>query len=193
MNEEDSWWYELNGQQKGSIQETQIIDLIIKGEIKPENLVWKKGTEKWVMLKDSPLSEHINNDSPPPIVGEAINNTIVWWLAFAPLIGQILQGVFIGIFYPEPSIDNNSLESIDNYLNYLIHTDFNSFWFITLGLNFYLSFQDEKKLKEAGHDTIKLGSIFLVPVYLYKRAELLKQNNAYFWVWIIMFVLTIIK
>ena len=33
-----------------------------------------------------------------------------------------------------------------------------------------------KESKKAGHDTSKMGSAWIVPVYLYKRAHVLKQN-----------------
>jgi hypothetical protein len=51
---------------------------------------------------------------------------------------------------------------------------------------------DEKKLVKAGVDTSKMGSAWLIPIYLYKRAEVLKQSPAYFWVWLIAFIVTII-
>jgi len=47
---------------------------------------------------------------------------------------------------------------------------------------------DERKLKAAGHDTKKMGGAWLVPVYLYKRARVLKHNLAYFIVWVVCFV-----
>jgi hypothetical protein len=187
-----NWWYEFNGEHKGPVNEEEIVKLINLGVVKSENLVWKQGTEHWVQLKNSPFSENFKNDKPPPITGDAVNNTLVWWLAFAPLIGQVLEGFFLELFYPEPKVDYDNINSIENYTHYLTHTNFNAFWFVTLALNFYLSFQDEKKLQKAGYDTGKLGSTFLIPVYLFKRAEMLKQNNAYFWVWLILFILTLI-
>ena len=62
---------------------------------------------------------------------------------------------------------------------------------VPIGLNAFLSFLDERKLNEAGHNTkaLGLGSPWLIPVYLFKRAKALKQNLAYFIVWIISFVL----
>jgi hypothetical protein len=43
-------------------------------------------------------------------------------------------------------------------------------------------------LKRAGHD-IKMWVVFLVPVYLWKRAEVLKQGKGYFILWIVLAVL----
>ncbi len=63
---------------------------------------------------------------------------------------------------------------------------------MTLALNIILSIADEKKLRKAGYDTSKMGSAWLIPVYLFRRAELLNQKNAYFWVWLIMFILSLL-
>ena len=66
------------------------------------------------------------------------------------------------------------------------------YWFVTLGLNIALAFFDEKRLKNAGHNTDKFkGWVWLVPVYLYQRAKATKQNLAYFIVWIVCFVLVL--
>lgn len=62
---------------------------------------------------------------------------------------------------------------------------------ITLLLNVGLSMQDERNLKKAGHDTEKMGGAWLVPVYMFKRAQILKQNNAYFIVWVVLFCVSL--
>jgi hypothetical protein len=67
------------------------------------------------------------------------------------------------------------------------------YWFITLALNIGLSYFDETRLKKAGHNTDKFkGWVWLVPVYLYQRATNLKQNLAYFIVWIVCFALILL-
>ncbi len=43
-----------------------------------------------------------------------------------------------------------------------------------------LSYIDEKKLKASGYDTKSLGSIWIIPVYLFKRAKMLGQSYGYF-------------
>ncbi len=186
------WWYEQDGEQRGPVSEAEIINLINSGFIKPETLVWKQGIEHWVFVKNSPFAQYFRNNKPPPITGDAVNNTIIWWLAFAPILGLFLEGFFIGLFYPEPNVDYENTNSIMNYDRYFNDTNFDAFWFVTLALNFFLCYQDEKKLEKAGYDVDKLGSTFLVPVYLYKRAEMLKQNNAYFWVWLILFIIVMV-
>ncbi|MCB1659010.1 MAG: DUF4339 domain-containing protein, partial [Pseudomonadales bacterium] len=63
---------------------------------------------------------------------------------------------------------------------------------ITLILNIGLSYWDEKRIKAAGTNTESFsGWVWLVPVYLFQRAKALKQNLAYFIVWIVCFVIVL--
>lgn len=101
--------------------------------------------------------------------GEKVNNTLVWILAFAPLLGVFLAGVLAGA----------------------TGRSINSFWWTTLVLNVGISMADERMLKKAGHPTDRMGGAWLVPVYLYKRAKVLGQGNACFIVWIVLFVLSL--
>lgn len=108
---------------------------------------------------------------------QQINNTVIWFLAFAPIIGSFLEGFFWGFLstYTQRDI------SIDR------------FWWITIALNILLCTIDEKRLEQRGVDVDKLGSAWLVPVYLFKRAALLRQSQAYFWVWIVCFLLMVLE
>lgn len=98
-----------------------------------------------------------------------VDNTLVWTLAFAPILGAILEQVL-----------ENALGSAW------------IFQFATLALNIVLAVQDEKKLKRMGYDVEQLGEAWLIPVYLYKRAKMLNHNLAYFIVWIVCFVLLLL-
>lgn len=52
---------------------------------------------------------------------------------------------------------------------------------------------DERRLRRAGVDTSRFGKIvFIVPVYLWKRAIALNQTPAYFWTWIALFSATLL-
>lgn len=104
-----------------------------------------------------------------------VNNTFVWVLAFAPIIGTFLQGFIVGVLFG------------DNGGYY-----FNKFWWVTLALNLLLCYMDEKKLENQGVDTESMGSSFLIPIYLYKRASALNQSPIYLWVWISTYIISLI-
>ncbi len=163
-----AWHYEEGGTKIGPISSSKM-KLFAKNNhtIYRFTKVWRDGMPEWKKAEDTELVQYF--DGPPPLTGDAVNNTIVWILAFAPIIGV----------------------NIESFLVSLFHTGSNKFWVITIGLNIVLSLLDERKLNAAGHNTraLGLGSAWLVPVYLFKRAKALKHNMAYFIVWIVSFVL----
>jgi len=169
MSPEVEWHYESNGVRTGPVKEAEIFGLIATNKLGRSSYVWSKGMTDWATLESAtPFSRQFSN-TPPPLTGNAVNNTLVWWLAFGPLLGIFAAGFLAG----------------------LTDKDISSFWWTTLVLNIALSIADEKKLKQAGHDTASMGAAFIVPVYLYKRAQVLKQNNSYFIVWVVLFVLSL--
>jgi hypothetical protein len=90
------------------------------------------------------------------------DNLIVWLLALSPIVGiffEMLGIVLIGV-------------------PWLMVPDV-----VALALSIYLGYRDRKKLKAMGHDISKLGSPWLVPIYLYKRAQMFKHKLTYFIVW----------
>lgn len=105
---------------------------------------------------------------------------IVWFLAFSPIIGELLRGIIIGIKY------GDGFEA-------MIAIAQNKFWFITLILNVALGIADERYLVKKGIDTskFKIWSA-LVPVYLFQRSKILNHNYAYFIVWCISFLLILL-
>lgn len=100
---------------------------------------------------------------------QQVDNTLVWTLAFAPILGAILEQVL---------------------RNTLGHAKI--FSLATLALNIVLALQDEKKLKQLGYNVEQLGGAWLIPVYLFKRAKMLNHNLAYFIVWIVCFALLLL-
>jgi hypothetical protein len=116
--------------------------------------------------------KNLQNKTTTKIKKIKVNNTVVWILAFAPLIGQGLQGFIAGFIYG------------DYWEIY-----FDKFWAVTIVLNVILCYIDENKLKNQGVETEDFGSTWLIPVYLYRRAKNLGHDQAYFWVWIILFTL----
>lgn len=160
-----AWYYEEKGKREGPITEAEIARLVQTAVISHGATVWKTGFPNWLKIEDTELSKYLDHSIPPPLLGEGVNNTIVWVLAFAPIFGRIIEDFIADMHYGD-------------------------YWFITLILNIALAYLDEGKLNQAGHNTEKLkGWVWIVPVYLYQRAKATKQNLAYFIVWIACFVL----
>ncbi|MBG0843503.1 DUF4339 domain-containing protein [Ectopseudomonas toyotomiensis] len=177
----DKWFYEVKGQRLGGIDEPEIIALIQSGKLGHASSVWKQGFTDWVRLEDTPLRIHLDQLSPPPLTGQHVNNTLVWVLAFAPILGLFLESFVAMLVYGD---ENRAMDAVAD----------NNFFYITIALNILLSVLDEKRLQKAGHNTSAFkGWVWLVPVYLYQRAKQLKQNLAYFGVWIGCFVLMLLS
>ncbi|GAB2476915.1 hypothetical protein GCM10027082_30330 [Comamonas humi] len=170
------WFYEDKGQKKGPVSEEAITQLIRASTISHGTPVWKQGFPEWLPVENTDLRPHLDTAGPPPLSGAHINNTLVWILAFAPLIGGFLEWGLAEL------IHKGNEFAIKNAVNN------GKYWFLTLGLNIALSLADEKLLTKAGHNTSKFkGWVWIVPVYLYQRAKATRQNLAYFIVWILCF------
>jgi hypothetical protein len=171
-----NWFYEERGERKGPASESEIVRLIEQGKLSYGASVWKKDYPEWMKVENTELKSYLFNTTPPPLTGDHVNNTIVWILAFAPLIGLMLE------YFVAGAVTGNQFDAQVGVSN-------GGYWFITLGLNIALGYFDENRLRKAGHDTSKFkGFAWLVPVYLFQRAKALKQNYAYFVVWIICFI-----
>ncbi len=172
------WFYEDKGERKGPVDEQVVVALIQSGVLTYGNEVWRQGLADWIRLESSDFRVHLEQKSPPPVTGARINNTLVWFLAFAPLIGYFLEAVVAGI--------------VSGGNEYRISRDMAEarYWYVTVLLNLGLSWLDQQRLEKAGHDTSRFkGWVWLVPVYLYQRASVLQQGKAYFIVWLVLFVL----
>ncbi|PAU59200.1 hypothetical protein BZL41_17010 [Pseudomonas sp. PIC25] len=174
------WFYEEKGQRLGGIDEPAMIALIKSGKLGHGSTVWKQGFADWMKLEDTSLRIHLDQLSPPPLAGQHVNNTLVWVLAFAPILGLFLESFIAMLVYGN---EHRAMNAVAD----------GKLFYITVALNILLSFLDEKRLQKAGHKTDAFkGWVWLVPVYLYQRAKHLKQNLAYFVVWVVCFVLVLL-
>lgn len=165
MGAEKQWYYQLEGERKGPVAEDVLLKEIREGVLQNESKVWTAGMSTWVTVEQAGLSRQ--TCEPPPLLGDAVSNQWVWTLAFAPFIGAIIELIIRGAMDVATS----------------------TIWFIVVGTNCVLATLDENILKKAGHDTKKLGASWLIPVYLFKRAEKLKQNNSYAVIWCVTFAI----
>ncbi|MFU8928117.1 DUF4339 domain-containing protein [Acinetobacter puyangensis] len=174
----NEWFYEKNGERIGAISEAEMQELIQSGILSSDTVVWKKGLTNWKKLEQTELKQYIDDSVPPPLTGQHINNTVVWFLAFAPILGLMLEYFVAGVL----SGGNVELAAYKVQEGY--------YFLITIALNIVLSIMDANRLEKAGISTEKFkGMVWLVPVYLFQRAKALNQNFAYFIVWIVCFIL----
>lgn len=160
---EASWYYALNGSRQGPYSIDQMKDFLASSAIHSDTKVWA-GTGDWVSLKDTELASGIHRPAgPPPLAASEVDNRFVWGLVGVQLIGGIIE-----------AFSTTSL------------------WWVFLILNVGLCVADERRLKAAGHSAPTTWWVFLIPVYLWKRANLLGQNKNYFYGWLAAFVVSIL-
>jgi len=150
----------------GPLSLSEVKHFIGAGKINKETTVWD-GEGDWKPASKTALSEyfHISSDIPPPLGSRDIYNVFVWFIVAMPILGAIAELIFIDI------VGNFS------FLLYLIP-------------NIVLCILDERKLKAAGHGAPSTKWCILIPVYLWKRANILGQKKLYFWAWGAAFLLS---
>jgi hypothetical protein len=100
--------------------------------------------------------------APPEHTVAAASNLIIWILALSPIVGIFFELTgFVLLGLPVPILPDIAVIALSIYFGYL----------------------DQKKLKAIGHDTSKMGPPWLVPIYLFKRARILKHKLSYLIVW----------
>ncbi|MDR3413616.1 MAG: DUF4339 domain-containing protein [Formivibrio sp.] len=184
MNTTPTWLYEKNGHRKEALSETHVRDLIASGVIDGKTLVWSQGFPNWTPLAETALAMHLPViQEPPPLPSALIGNGVVWVLAFAPLIGLLLRAMIAGAMSSsEYTVEYETAQAINS----------GQYWYVTALLNVGLSCWDLNRLKHAGVATASFGRlVFIVPVYLWKRAKTLHLSPACFWVWIVTFLISI--
>ena len=181
-NMDNAWYYEKNGQRLGALPEAEIAALIANRALTAETLVWKQGLANWTPVAQTELVAYLARaDLPPTLPATHVSNLVVWFIAAAPFIGSFLQVVLAYVVAGNEWMAQRALAS-------------GRYWWVTVLLNVGLCIVDERRLKGAGVDTSTFGKlVFIVPVYLWKRARSLKQGPAYFWTWIAVFVLNLLS
>lgn len=160
------WYYAFNGEQVGPVGIEEIKSLIAVGTITSHTHVWN-GTGDWraahaVDVLASLFAQDKSN-VPPPLHGTVIDNRYVWAVVAVPIVGTVIE-ILAGT----------------------------GLWWLFLAANIVCCILDEKKLKAAGHHAPDNWMAFIVPVYLWKRAELLGHKKHYFWGWIAAFAVSIL-
>jgi hypothetical protein len=181
------WFYAEAGKRLGPVSAEQIHRLVADGSISRATLIWRAGMADWVKIADSELAEQAPPTVPPPLSSTGIGNGWIWALALAPFWGAILHygGVYAYLaFAGEPRF------FWDVRAEQLMWKT----WYVEVALNGSLALADEQSPRSAGWKSDKLNKwlAILVPVYIYKRDQLVGANMTRFWVWICAVVLSAI-
>lgn len=156
-NTQENWWYASQGERIGPLSFAKMRDLIRAEKVTPESKVWN-GEGDWRVAKETELSALFaptgSPTVPPPLTGSDIDNRFVWAVIAVQLIGVIVE-IFLK----------------------------SQMWIFYLIVNTGLCLLDEWKLKKAGYNPPNGWWTLLVPVYLWKRSTVLKQNRAHFWLY----------
>lgn len=180
MNLPPTWFFEDGSKRKGPVTDEEMVELINMGKVTYGTPIWKAGLPTWISAEQTEFAANIGSVSAPPVPVGSLNNTTIWILAFAPIIGLFLEYVISGLFYG----DNIFAQ---------IRVVNGEFWYVTLLLNVLLCVLDEHYLDNAGYNTEKFkGWLWLVPVYIYQRYRTLGHGPAYFIVWCLSFALVVL-
>lgn len=61
------FFYAVNGQQTGPVNQQALKDLFTNGSINTDTLVWKQGMVNWASLKSVPELQNLLGSVPPPL------------------------------------------------------------------------------------------------------------------------------
>jgi hypothetical protein len=176
---DEAWFYAPAGRRIGPIPIDKLRELLDDQTIDRDTPVWRKGMVDWQPLGKTEIGTHLE-ETPPPVRPSDINNGFVWALAVAP-IAYIFVQIAIIDYQTFHLGEDVSLSSA------LV-------WLIPALANATLCILDEQQLKRAGYNSgwMTLFALVLAPVYLFMRAQRLRQTPNYGYVWIASFVVSII-
>lgn len=158
------WYWTKNGVRQGPATLDEMKTLIESGEVSKETSVWN-GEGNWVSARKSALRGFFHESASSgaaAIPSGKVDNKYVWMVVLVPVVGMLAE-----IFMHRELI-----------------------W-VYLLLNVAILLFDEYKLKKSGYTMPGKWWIVLIPVYLWKRAELLDHPKNYVYAWVATFVLTI--
>jgi GYF domain 2 len=187
---DEAWFYVQGGQRKGPVPADELRELLAAQTIDGETPIWRKGFADWQPLSTTEVGLQLKG-TPPPVAANHVNNGLVWALAFAP----------IAYLFVDLAILNSQNTHIIQYQDDtpVYDPSFATFilpltWLIPLLTNAALCLLDTRQLKRAGYSSewLTLFALLLAPVYLFVRAQRLRQTPTYGFVWVASFIVSII-
>lgn len=182
MTDGEAWFYAQGGQRKGPVPADKLRELLAAQTIDGETPIWRKGLADWQPLRTTEIGAQLK-DTPPAIAANHVNNGLVWALAFAPLAYLFIDVVLLNYQNSHPADD----EFFEAFLSPLS-------WLVPVLTNAALCLVDTEQLKRAGYSSgwMTFFALLLAPVYLFVRAQRLRQTPTYGFVWIASFIASII-
>lgn len=179
---DEAWFYAVGGQRKGPVSADQLRELLAAQTIDGETSIWRKGLTDWQPLRTTEIGASLK-ETPPPIAANDINNGLVWALAFAPIAYLFVDVALLSYQNSHPPGDT----FFEAFLRPLT-------WLVPVTANAILCLVDAEQLKRAGYSSgwMTLFALLLAPVYLFVRAQRLRQTPTYGFVWIASFIVSII-
>ena len=160
------WFYEADGARRGPHFADELLSFANAGDLDANTLCWNDAFgPTWKRFADTGLREPTSsNPSPPPLPGAAVKDSYVWLYAMVPLEVGLLD-----------LFDSNSANPTP-------------MWFAIvacIAAYYVLAVADTRRLRRSGNlpegKGIPAGWVFIAPVYLWKRASLLKKPKTTFW------------
>lgn len=173
------WHYmDHDGTRHGPVEADALRDMIRRKTMDGSEYVWTSefGPE-WKPLSGTDLWREMGLT--PPLPAESINGTFVWLLAIAPLLYAWI----------EPAVLAALAEK-----NVYLTPDQRLWWpiFAMTVANSLLAGLDSKMIRRTGNIPPSFGwAIFMIPVYLWKRSNVLRTNQAPFIVWVVLFAVSL--
>lgn len=161
-----NWHYNAGGVSTGPVSLDDLIGLYKTGKINENTLVWNaEKAGEWAKYRSYP--ELNDTAAPPPLPATAINDTWIWIIAFAPLIGLLIESIYA----------SNAGSFLDDKVILI------AYWVAYV----FLASLDLGAIRKSGRRQ-QVGSIgpliLLVPVYIFMRSRRLEKPQYPLLVWI---------
>jgi hypothetical protein len=160
----------------GPVPAEKLTELLNTQTVDEETVVWRKGQADWLPLRSTEISAALKDT---PVAPTHLNNGLVWAAAIAPIPFAIFDAILVG-----------AVSQMDDDYAWLAILG----WAIPAAINATLCLLDERQLKKAGYGTgwLTLFAFLLAPVYLFVRAQRVKQKPTYGFAWIACFGLSLL-